>query len=1039
MKGFQLLKNAVVADSETTGLNRGSGIGEIAIYDLDTRTVYEYLPDPRLAITKQASPFGDVTKLAGSAGDITESVDYKTWRDLIVGQIAMENGKPEMSWDDTLDQLKWQNPFLYRMVKDGKYPWLDQRAETPQELKKRRDLFRQFGVLREELGKQAAMEDVLSPGSELVRRLRGKTIWIANASFESKQIGAQIAALADVNSDRNFKEALNLETRSVGNADPLYVTGVEVNRARVFAQQTQDWTQVWKAYLANPPAAGETAVRDIQDVIKAFMSYGEKLGMHGQKDVYFGTGMDLSFRLFGSLEKDPNLAKHLLTFAEFHRAGEDAAITENYVLRKAIKYTSALQEVHEQTDAGQRLIQMAKEGRGELYEAGQFFKRLEGVAPVVVRGHAIKRLQRAYQSIQEMGYSAEVSGIERIRYMEQATPSMKTEKIANIIYKKTPFDTMDQVVDFLANQGHYNQFGVDVRAEWDHMNRAISKSTHSGVRAAAEYVNQYESMNSINDVIGARADELLAIRADNLSTAMKAGSKPSQLVDSVNSIVSKTTKSSLTKGYMAGALAVTAAGFTWSMITGGGNKAEDRYSRSPSIVSYGYEEWAAQQAEFFGNRENVPNQGMGEQGVAGATRKRYTDFGSPYQGIQASQQVFIDQELLNEREKYLRMKYGAEHYEDTGVFGAFGPLGKAFGRQGYSYIQGGQAVTPGKYSSLKGNLVSINMDQGWKMEVEDADTVVVKRGGVRGAVASFFGMNKGYSFRLAGVDSTETSHGQQSYHAPQPHAEAAAEALKSLIKGSGNVELVYDPSQTTYGRMMGAVIADGKNVNFEVIRRGLAAHLPFGKREDSMINYDQMGKIERAAFQSKRGLWSQPWAQAFYDFSAASGNRMTFNTLTRKERIVQNNIVMTQLSLMEHAQASGMYNAYHAMEAKQLGRNYEIGADDVSPTFFSRPSSYSKSILQEQLRDQSSFMATKGTGYAPHKHSHRGGYGQLNRSMALDSMGSSNNIWSRRQLQSYDNYETRKYIDRNRKASMSRMQRQANHQFGNNGINHYAM
>ena len=249
---------------------------------------------------------------------------------------------------------------------------------------------------------------------------------------------------------------------------------------------------------------------------------------------------------------------------------------------------------------------------------------------------------------------------------------------------------------------------------------------------------------------------------------------------------------------------------------------------------------------------------------------------------------------------------------------------------------------------------------------------------------------------MAGVDAPELSHGDKSFHAPQPYAQEAAAALSSLIKGSKNLELIYDPTQTTYGRMMGAVIADGKNLNFEVVRQGLAAFLPYGKSQNAMIDYQALGKTEKAAYEASRGMWAMPWEKTFYEFSQASGQRLTFNTLASRDKIAENTGNISLITMMEMAQANGQDSAYWINQAAQLGKSYRSGSDLPQPMVLDYGSAITKSN-DNLMADQTRFMRTHGTGISPGDLSHTYGKVNMDSVLAVDSMGSTNAVFSRSQ------------------------------------------
>jgi len=63
-----LLQNALILDIETLGLQRGSGITEMAIYNLSTREATEWKIAPNMVLSKGTRP-QDVVKLASTATD----------------------------------------------------------------------------------------------------------------------------------------------------------------------------------------------------------------------------------------------------------------------------------------------------------------------------------------------------------------------------------------------------------------------------------------------------------------------------------------------------------------------------------------------------------------------------------------------------------------------------------------------------------------------------------------------------------------------------------------------------------------------------------------------------------------------------------------------------------------------------------------------------------------------------------------------------------------------------------------------------------
>jgi endonuclease YncB( thermonuclease family) len=1028
-----LLQNALILDTETLGLERGSGIHELAIYDFNTRSVKSYVVGANY-VEVDAAIDQDISKLATSPLDKHKLIRSNRWMDAIAARTFASRAVAETATDKQIMRaLKTSNPFLHRMITSGSAPHLIGKAETPAEIRNRRQLFQNFGINASIQQDAVSVDELFRKGGLVERAIRGRTLWIANAPFESKQIGATVAALQEAGVSAGFSDVL--ETVGTG-SDQLYVTGAAINEARVKAQQDANWIRVWKAYKSNAPKPGETAVRDIQDVLRAVGSYGRELGLLGVKDSYFGTSIDVSFRLLGAAEENKDLAKMLSGFKEVHRAAEDAGISENYVLKRALEFGDVLEAVHERTDLGLKYIEEAKSGTGKLAEAARYFAGLEELAPELLEQNLVRRLTRAGADLLEEGKTVQVEGIKKVYSAKQSSPSGQAQYVPRTIPHRIDMSSLDEIGDFIKSRGLYGGASPDNYIEQ-------MKGILGGTGTKVEKLSMLQDIESTAvQKVAAKLDQMSKnlddLESRNLGKLVSRFSGPGIALDSAADAMEQMSAKHLLRGWGGAVLAMGAAGFTYSLASG----SQEPARQTPSIVTYNYDQWLARQAEFSGLRSHRKQlEGMGHTGIAGSSRPMITDFGSPYQGMQGSQAVFHDQKLLAERERFLRQEYGARHFDpEFGLHGLYGPFKDAFKRQGYDFISGGTPVPVGRYSGLKGGLLEIDLSQGnWKVNVEDADTIVVKRGGIRGGIASMFGMNRGYSFRLAGVDAPETYHGSTSYHAPQPGAEASGEALRQLVEGAGNLKLVYDPDKTTYGRMMGAVIADGKNLNFEIIRRGLGVALPFEKSGTEMIDYRALGRLQEQAVQSNRGIFAMPYYKAFVDITKDLDRPVTFNTLTKTGRLASNLALMDTVSLMEQAQSMGMYNSAMANEAAMIGASMKQGVDKVRPVIAGPVAGPHKSYMSEMQRDVANFVKTKGTNYNPNKLSHRGNYGELDKNLSLDSMSHTNSVWSKRRLQAFENYEVNKMRSDSRKVIMAQNQRTANKQIFANPIQHNRM
>ena len=113
--------------------------------------------------------------------------------------------------------------------------------------------------------------------------------------------------------------------------------------------------------------------------------------------------------------------------------------------------------------------------------------------------------------------------------------------------------------------------------------------------------------------------------------------------------------------------------------------------------------------------------------------------------------------------------------------------------------------------------------------------------------------NTQHKIRLAGIDSPEKN---------QPFGQVCKQSLSGLA---------YDHSaqidwkkMDRYGRIIGKVLVDGRDVNLEQIRRGCGWHYKKYMNEQILGDRLSYGKAEESAMVSKVGLWTDaepvpPW------------------------------------------------------------------------------------------------------------------------------------------------------------------------------------
>ena len=116
--------------------------------------------------------------------------------------------------------------------------------------------------------------------------------------------------------------------------------------------------------------------------------------------------------------------------------------------------------------------------------------------------------------------------------------------------------------------------------------------------------------------------------------------------------------------------------------------------------------------------------------------------------------------------------------------------------------------------------------------------------------------------RLQGIDAPEKA---------QAFGSVSREHLASLVFNR-NVRVLWSETDR-YGRTLGKIEVDGKDVCLQMIEAGLAWH--FKRYEQSQSPEDRIAyaQAEAVARQSKSGLWSDPAPVAPWDFRHPKGTK----------------------------------------------------------------------------------------------------------------------------------------------------------------------
>src|SRR2546423_11823482 len=119
------------------------------------------------------------------------------------------------------------------------------------------------------------------------------------------------------------------------------------------------------------------------------------------------------------------------------------------------------------------------------------------------------------------------------------------------------------------------------------------------------------------------------------------------------------------------------------------------------------------------------------------------------------------------------------------------------------------------------------------VRIADGDTVTV-----------LDGTNTQYRVRLQGID------------APESHQAFGTQSKKSLsdLIFDKDVTVIYDKTDQ-YGRLVGKILLNGKDVNLEQVKGGMAWHYKEYEREQSPEDRELYARAEDDARSARRGLW----------------------------------------------------------------------------------------------------------------------------------------------------------------------------------------
>ncbi len=101
-----------------------------------------------------------------------------------------------------------------------------------------------------------------------------------------------------------------------------------------------------------------------------------------------------------------------------------------------------------------------------------------------------------------------------------------------------------------------------------------------------------------------------------------------------------------------------------------------------------------------------------------------------------------------------------------------------------------------------------------------------------------------HKVRLAGIDAPEKV---------QPYGERSRESLDELV--AGKTVIVETHKRDRYGRLVGVVLVNGKDMNIEQVRRGLAWFYREYAHEQPAADRQSYDRAETEAKDFRKGLW----------------------------------------------------------------------------------------------------------------------------------------------------------------------------------------
>lgn len=157
--------------------------------------------------------------------------------------------------------------------------------------------------------------------------------------------------------------------------------------------------------------------------------------------------------------------------------------------------------------------------------------------------------------------------------------------------------------------------------------------------------------------------------------------------------------------------------------------------------------------------------------------------------------------------------------------------------------------------------------------------------------------NKQHKIRFQGIDAPESR---------QDFGQKSKQNLSDMVLGK-SVTVLYDKLDK-YGRVVGKVLLDGKDVNLEQIKAGLAWHYKQYENEQTPEDRKIYSEAEIAARSAKIGLWSIPNPIAPWNFRYPQNNANSNNTSSGAQSSSSGQIIGNKNSGIYHFPNCPSYN-----------------------------------------------------------------------------------------------------------------------------------